>query len=49
MIVVLMGVMGTGKTTIGQLLVTKTGWEFAEGDNFHSKENVAKIACRRSA
>jgi gluconokinase len=43
MIVVLMGVMGTGKTTIGHLLVEKTGWVFAEGDDFHSKENVAKM------
>ena len=43
MILVLMGVMGTGKTTVGHLLVAKTGWEFAEGDDFHSKENVAKM------
>jgi gluconokinase len=43
MIVVLMGVMGTGKTTIGHLLVEKTGWEFAEGDDFHSKANVEKM------
>ena len=43
MILVLMGVMGTGKTTIGHLLVAKTGWQFAEGDDFHSKANVDKM------
>ena len=43
MILIIMGVTGTGKTTIGHLLVAKTGWEFAEGDDFHSKENVAKM------
>jgi gluconokinase len=43
MIVILMGVTGTGKSTIGRLLVAKTGWEFAEGDDFHSAANVAKM------
>jgi gluconokinase len=43
MILVLMGVTGTGKTTVGHLLAAKTGWLFAEGDDFHSKENVAKM------
>jgi gluconokinase len=43
MIVVLMGVTGSGKSTVGHALVAKTGWEFAEGDDFHSPENVAKM------
>lgn len=43
MIVILMGVTGTGKTTAGHLLVAKTGWEFAEGDEFHSPANLAKL------
>jgi gluconokinase len=43
MIVILMGVTGSGKTTIGRLLASRMGWEFAEGDDYHSKENVAKM------
>jgi gluconokinase len=43
MIVVLMGVTGSGKTTIGRLLASRMGWEFAEGDDYHSKDNVAKM------
>ena len=43
MILIIMGVTGTGKTTVGHLLVAKTGWEFAEGDDFHSRANVAKM------
>jgi gluconokinase len=43
MIVILMGVTGTGKTTIGKLLSSKTGWQFAEGDDYHSEANKAKM------
>jgi gluconokinase len=43
MIVILMGVTGSGKTTIGRLLASRMGWEFAEGDDYHSKGNVAKM------
>jgi gluconokinase len=38
-----MGVVGTGKTTVGTLLAQKLGWEFADADDFHSHENVEKI------
>ena len=38
-----MGVTGTGKTTVGRLLAAKIGWAFAEGDDFHSSQNVAKM------
>lgn len=38
-----MGVSGSGKTTIGQLLARKLGWSFYEGDNFHSPSNVSKM------
>ena len=38
-----MGVTGTGKTTIAHGLVDRTGWEFAEGDNYHSEANIAKM------
>jgi gluconokinase len=44
MIVVLMGVSGAGKTTIGELLARRLGWRFIEGDEYHPKENVAKMA-----
>ena len=43
MILVLMGVTGTGKTTIGRLLAGKLGWTFVEGDDYHSAANVAKM------
>lgn len=42
--IVVMGVSGSGKSTVAAELVTRTGWEFAEGDSFHSKANVAKMA-----
>ena len=44
MIVVVMGVSGSGKTVVGQALATDLGWPFFDADNFHPKENVAKMA-----
>ena len=38
-----MGVVGVGKTTVGELLARKLGWRFADADEFHSHENVEKI------
>ncbi len=43
MIVIVMGVVGAGKTTIGRLLVDQLGWEFADADDFHPQTNVDKI------
>jgi len=43
MIVLIMGVTGAGKTTIGQLLAAQLGWRFADADNFHSPENKEKM------
>src|SRR3954469_6914421 len=44
MIAVLMGVSGAGKTTLGELVAQRLGWRFIEGDEYHPKENVAKMA-----
>jgi gluconokinase len=43
-IVVVMGVTGSGKTTIGQLLAERLGVAYAEADSFHPPANVAKMA-----
>ena len=39
-----MGVSGCGKTTIGQAIAARLGWQFQEGDALHPPENVAKMA-----
>ena len=44
MILILMGVSGTGKTTLGTMLSQKTGWPFLDGDDFHPAANKAKMA-----
>ena len=44
MIVVLMGVSGIGKTTIGSLLAARTRWKFEDADDYHSEENRGKMA-----
>ena len=41
--VILMGVSGSGKTTIGQLLADQLGWEYIEGDDYHPPQNVQKM------
>lgn len=43
MIVIVMGVVGAGKTTIGRILAQQLGWEFADADDFHPKANIDKI------
>jgi len=42
-IVILMGVTGCGKTTVGSLLAQDCGWKFHDADDFHPAENVAKM------
>lgn len=42
--VVLMGVSGCGKSTVGEGLAQRLGWRFVEGDSLHPPENVAKMA-----
>lgn len=41
--VVVMGVSGTGKSTVGMALAEHLGWEFVEGDDLHPPSNVAKM------
>ncbi len=43
-VVILMGVAGSGKTTVGQALSAALGWEFRDADEFHPPANVAKMA-----
>jgi gluconokinase len=43
MIIILMGVAGSGKTTVGRLLASELGWRFYEGDDFHPRANIDKM------
>lgn len=42
--VVVMGVAGSGKTTVGQTLAGRLGWDFYDADGFHPIENISKMA-----
>ncbi|HUM06565.1 MAG TPA: gluconokinase [Terriglobales bacterium] len=44
MIILIMGVAGSGKTTVGEALAAQLGWEFADADDYHPAANVAKMA-----
>lgn len=41
--IIVMGVSGSGKTTVAEGIARHTGYEFAEGDDFHPEANVAKM------
>ncbi len=41
--VIVMGVSGSGKSTIAEGIAKRTGWTFAEADEFHSQANIAKM------
>jgi gluconokinase len=43
MFIVITGVAGAGKTTVGKLLAKNLGWQFYEGDDFHPTANVEKM------
>src|SRR3979409_1680247 len=43
MIVIVMGVSGSGKTTVAAQLARELGWQFLDADSFHSVANVAKM------
>jgi gluconokinase len=43
MVILLMGVSGAGKTTIGRLLASQLKWDFADADDYHPAANVEKM------
>lgn len=43
-VLVMMGVAGAGKSTVGRLVAERLGWPFVEGDDLHPPANVAKMA-----
>jgi gluconokinase len=46
-IVIVFGVSGAGKTTIGKLLAEQLGWQFYEADDFHPRANIEKMRSGR--
>jgi gluconokinase len=42
-VIVVMGVSGSGKTTVGSQLAQQLGWPFADADDYHSSGNVEKM------
>jgi len=46
-IVIVSGVSGAGKTTVGKLLAEQLGWRFYEADNFHTRANIEKMRSGR--
>lgn len=47
-VIVVMGVSGAGKTTVGSSLAAELGWSFHDGDDFHPAENVSKMTGGRT-
>lgn len=43
-IIILMGVAGSGKSTVGRHLANELGWRFVDGDDFHPPDNIEKIS-----
>lgn len=43
MVILLMGVTGVGKTTVGQALANELHWRFADADDYHPAANIAKM------
>ncbi len=43
MVIIIFGVSGAGKTTVGELLARELGWHFYEADDFHSPANIEKM------
>ena len=47
MLIIIFGVSGAGKTTVGKLLARELGWQFVEADNFHPAANIKKMRSGR--
>lgn len=43
-VIIVMGVAGSGKTTVGRALATSLGWSYADADDFHPPANLAKMS-----
>jgi gluconokinase/shikimate kinase len=43
LVLVIMGVSGSGKTTVAEILADRLGWTFQEGDALHSRSNIEKM------
>jgi gluconokinase len=43
MVILVMGVTGAGKTTVGKLLAQRLGWKFLDADDFHPPKNIEKM------
>lgn len=48
MIIIVMGVSGTGKTTIGTRLAESLEWEFSDADSFHPQANIEKMRSNKA-
>jgi gluconokinase len=44
LLILIMGVSGAGKSTVGSALARELGWVFLDADDFHSPANIAKMA-----
>ena len=47
LIIIIFGVSGAGKTTVGKLLARELGWQFVEADDFHPAANIKKMRSGR--
>ncbi|MBD1935266.1 MULTISPECIES: gluconokinase [Cyanophyceae] len=44
MIIIVMGVSGSGKSTVAELLAKELNWDFSDADSFHSPTNIEKMS-----